>query len=318
MDFRTRVPIENGKEKIDHSSRILMLGSCFSENIAAKFDWFRYPFQLNPFGIIFHPSPLAEVVQRIANRKYLTKEDVFQHEEQAKSLYAHSRLNKKSTSEYLQNAKLVIDSAYEFLKTASHVIVTLGTAWGYRDKKLDRVVANCHKLPQQQFKKELSEIHVIEIDLNSIVSSILKVNPQCSIIFTVSPVRHLKDGMIENQISKAHLIAALAKVKNLQNVDYFPSYEIMMDELRDYRFYADDMIHPNSTAINYIWKQFSENWITEKSLALHDQIEKVQKGLNHRKRAESVTSDKKILTKIQDKIAQIQKICPEINFPEVL
>jgi len=315
MDFRTKVPIKEGSPKIEHSSSVFLIGSCFVENIGAKLEWFKFENLQNPTGIIFHPSPIRRFFQRMSNQEEYRKKDVLEFNGRWQSLEAHSDMRRETEDECINDLNLALKSTREFVENASHIIISLGTAWGYVYEESEQIAANCHKIPQKKFKKELSSIHEIVTDLEVIGHSVLQMNSEAKIIYTISPVRHLKDGFIENQQSKAHLIAAVHQFQN-SNVqsNYFPSYEILMDELRDYRFYAEDMLHPNAVAINYIWNLFSENWIAQKSLNLNLRIDKIQKALSHRPHAENSSAHKKFLTKLQVKIEEIQKTHPEIIF----
>jgi hypothetical protein len=185
----------------------------------------------------------------------------------------------------------------------------------YRLLESDEIVANCHKVPQHKFKKELLPITEINNSLSSIISLIRKVNPDINFIFTVSPIRHLKDGFIENQQSKSHLISALHQIiKNQENTFYFPSYEIMMDELRDYRFYKEDMIHPNQIAINYIWGKFYENWLSDEAIDLKKQVIKIQRGLEHKPFNPDSKKQQQFLSSLQEKIEILKKKHSHISF----
>ncbi len=317
MEFRTKVPVEEGFPKIDHGTGVFLIGSCFVENIGKKLEWFKFKNLQNPTGIIFHPSPIRQFLQRVSDNEEFDESDVFEHNEAWQSLEAHSLMRKDNKEDCIADLNKALDNTRTFLENTSHVIISLGTAWGYKHVDINQIAANCHKLPQKYFDKRLSSIEEVMQDLEEISEAIFSINEKIKILFTISPVRHFKDGVVQNQQSKAHLIAAvhefILKNENLK-VEYFPSYEILMDELRDYRFYADDMLHPNELAINYIWELFSENWISEDSLSLNKKIDSIQKALSHRVRAENSTDHKKFLTKIQAKIEEIHKKHPEITF----
>jgi hypothetical protein len=189
----------------------------------------------------------------------------------------------------------------------------------YRNLESNSIVANCHKVPQKEFSKAILTVEIIEKSIKNTIDLIQKVNPKANIIFTVSPVRHLKDGFVENQVSKAHLITAIyqifqSAICNLQSAIYFPSYEIMMDELRDYRFYAEDMLHPSKVAIDYIWQRFSETSIFEESHSIMEEVETIQKGLSHRSFNPNSESHLQFLSKLQDKMVKLQKRFPKIQF----
>ena len=284
MKLQTHISLsKNIKNLIDYNSKVILLGSCFSDNIGKKLRYHKFQSVLNPFGILFHPKAIESVIKNAITKKEYTEEDVFFFNERWQSFTTHSKLSASSKEEalnQLNQASALINTA---LKSSTHIIITLGTSWVYRFLASGKIVANCHKVPQHKFKKELLPITEINKSLSSIISLVRKVNPNINFIFTISPVRHLRDGFIENQQSKSHLISALHQIiKNQKNIFYFQSYEIMMDELRDYRFYKEDMIHPNQIAINYIWEKFYENWLSDEAIDLKKQVIKIQRGLEHK------------------------------------
>ena len=212
----------------------------------------------------------------------------------------------------LEALNLAVEQSYDFIKEATHVFITPGTAWGYRFRETGNVVANCHKLPQKNFSKELTNV---EHDLQESLRLIRQLNPSAAIIFTVSPVRHLKDGFVENQQSKAGLLTAVHEVITLdENAHYFPSYEIMMDELRDYRFYAEDMLHPNKIAIDYIWEKFRESWMSIEAAAVMKKVEQLQKGLLHRPFNSSSAAHQKFKEDLVAKQQELQQKWPHMKF----
>jgi len=228
----------------------------------------------------------------------------------------HSDLSISDKEDFLKRLNSNLKNFRNDLIESSHIIITLGTSWVYRKIETDKVVANCHKVPQNQFKKELLSVSDIKNSLEKIIVLIFEANPKVKIIFTISPVRHIKDGFVENQWSKANLISATQQIINQKSeiINYFPSYEIMMDELRDYRFYAEDMIHPSQTAIDYIWKKFSESWISEEAFATMQEIENIQKGLNHRPFNEKSEQHLVFLGKLQQRIAVLERQFPSMKF----
>ena len=200
------------------------------------------------------------------------------------------------------------------LETTSNIIITLGTAWVYRHIASKKIVANCHKVPQKEFQKELLITDEIKTSLENCMALVKKVNPNAQFIFTVSPVRHLKDGFVENQRSKAHLITALHQMINGNDVSYFPAYEIMMDELRDYRFYGKDMLHPNELAVDYIWEKFRSVWISPDCLSVMEEVDSIQKGLMHRPFNPDSVGHQKFRTSLQAKITYLQEKYPFMKF----
>jgi hypothetical protein len=285
------------------------LGSCFAENMAVKFDYFKFENICNPFGIIFNPVSIEKIIHKAVNQKLFTEKDLFFHNERWHCFDVHSDLSNPDKEDLISNLNAIIISTKQQLQEASHIIITYGTSWVYRNIATDMIVANCHKLPQASFSKEILSIETIKKSMQNTLDLIQKINPTVNFIFTVSPVRHLKDGFVENQLSKAHLIAAIHKVLQVPPLGaegaYFPSYEIMMDELRDYRFYAEDMLHPSQLAIDYIWERFSETTISEESHLIMNEVETIQKGLTHRPFNPNSESHQQFLSKLQAKSTKL-------------
>ncbi|MDE1207733.1 GSCFA domain-containing protein [Tenacibaculum larymnensis] len=316
MNFQTQVPLTKQKHnQINYQSKLLLLGSCFSENIGNKLDYYKFQSKQNPFGILFHPKAIENLIIKALNKEKYTDKDVFFHNERWHSFEAHSSLSAINKNKLLNSLNLSIQQTFEQLQNTTHLIITLGTAWVYREIISDTLVANCHKVPQKKFLKELLSVDEISESLQAISSLVKSVNKNISVIYTVSPVRHLKDGFIENQRSKAHLFSAIHEVVEPRSaIYYFPSYEIMMDELRDYRFYNEDMIHPNQTAINYIWEKFKEVWIMEDSYQTMQQVDIIQRGLNHKPFNPNSEAHQLFLKKLQQKKETLLQAFPFIKF----
>ncbi|MDT0553408.1 GSCFA domain-containing protein [Urechidicola vernalis] len=315
MNFRTSLPVKPVSiHQIDYNANILLLGSCFAENIGSKLDYFRFENLMNPFGILFHPKAIENLITKSINQYEYTQEDIFFHNEQWHCFEAHSDLSAPSKENLLEELNTNIQSTYKYLNNATHIVITLGTAWAYRYISSDNFVANCHKVPQKKFLKELLSVEDIDASLECINTLLKSINPKVNIIYTVSPVRHLKDGFTENSLSKAHLLSAVHQVVEPRNsLYYFPAYEIMMDDLRDYRFYKSDMIHPNQTAIDYIWEQFKTVWISDSADNLMNEIDTVQKGLAHKPFNENSEQHQQFLKNLRLKIKELQE-SRNINF----
>lgn len=316
MNLQTHIPFsKETRNPIDYNSKLFLLGSCFSENIGNKLEYFKFQSAQNLFGILFHPKAIENLVTNAINQKEYSEDDVFSLNERYHSFEAHSQLSQTSQEELINNLNQAIQRTNQQLSESTHIIITLGTAWVYRHIESDNIVANCHKVPQKKFLKELLSVEEIVKSLESIIALIRDVNPSVNLIFTVSPVRHLKDGFIQNQQSKAHLISAIHQVvEPRKRLFYFPSYEIMMDELRDYRFYAEDMIHPNQTAINYIWEKFAENWISESAASIMKRVDSIQKRLQHKPFNPNSEEHSKFLHTLEQDIQALQKELPYISF----
>lgn len=321
MKLQTIIKLEKQKSNlIDYHSNILLLGSCFVENIGNKLEYFKFQSIQNPFGILFHPKAIETLIYNSLSKKIYSNDDVFFHNEQWHCFDTHSKLSNSNTNELLTSLNENLDLTSKSLHKATHIIITLGTAWIYRDVKSNLAVANCHKVPQNKFVKELLSVEDVSYSLKMMRDLIQKVNPKATLIFTISPIRHVKDGFIENTQSKAHLISALHNLLNRKsdienrNLFYFPSYEIMLDELRDYRFYAEDMIHPNGTAINYIWERFQEVWIASESEKIMLEVDAVQKGIRHKAFNESSEAHQKFLRVLESKKTELSVQFPHIFF----
>lgn len=315
MKFQTTIPIQKSNFFIDYSSKLVSFGSCFAENMGNKFDYFKFSTITNPFGIIFNPISLEKIILRSIHKKYFIEKDIFFHNEAWHCFEVHSELSNPDKEEFLTTLNQLIDATNGHIEKATHCLITLGTSWMYKHIESDVIVANCHKVPQQQFVKELLYPTDIETSLQRIVSEIQVVNPNCKFIFTISPVRHSKDGFVENNVGKSHLITALYHfLSKTTSSIYFPSYEIMMDELRDYRFYAEDMLHPNQTAIDYIWMKFSQNFIDEIEFETMQHVSEIQKALSHRPFNPNSESHIKFQNNLKQKINAIVAKYPEMKF----
>ena len=317
MKFTTLVTIPNSIHPLDYDSLILTLGSCFAVNMGERLDYFKFQNTTNPFGIIFNPVSIEKLIVRAVNQKQFTEEDVFFHNERFHCYEVHSDLSSANQQEFLDRLNAGLDVTYQKIKAASHILITYGTAWVYQEKNSGVVVANCHKMPQSYFDKHLLSVASIEAAIQNTVDAIRKVNPNCSFVFTLSPVRHIKDGFVENQRSKAHLITALQNLLSdhmLDKANYFPAYEIVMDELRDYRFYGEDLVHPSSMAIEYIWQRFRASSISETAMSTLDEVEAIQKSLLHKPFNPLAESHQKFQSKLQEKISRLQEKHPFIKF----
>jgi hypothetical protein len=316
MNFTTKIPIAKSNSPIDYSSKIVSIGSCFAENMGEKLKFYKFQNTTNLFGIIFNPISIEKIIDRALKLNYFTADNLFFHNDLWHCYEVHSDLSTDNKEEFLSKLNLILDKTNQQLITATHVIITFGTSWVYKLKSSECIVANCHKVPQNQFDKEILSVENIEKSIKNSIELIRKVNLNCTLIFTISPVRHLKDGFVENQLSKAHLITAIQKNINytVTNIHYFPSYEIMMDELRDYRFYAQDMLHPNSIAIDYIWERFSESTISEDAQKTMQDVESIQKGMAHRPFHPKSISHIKFLQNLSEKADLLKAQFPFMNF----
>ncbi|WP_439152575.1 GSCFA domain-containing protein [Winogradskyella sp.] len=316
MNLQTKIKLQPQKfNQIDYNSKVLLLGSCFSENIGKKFDYFKLQSSTNPFGILFHPLAIENLIVRAINKDYYIAEELHFVNEQWCCLDAHSRLNEVSKDDLFSELNTQLDHTNKKLHKASHLVITLGTAWVYRYIETDKIVANCHKIPQKKFLKQLLSVDDITQSLEAIITLVRSVNPKVNFLFTISPVRHLKDGFVENNRSKSHLLSSIHQIVDSKNqIDYFPSYEILMDELRDYRFYKTDMVHPNQQAIDYIWNKFSSVWLTEEALSTLNLVAGIQAKRAHKPFNPNSKAHQEFLTKLQSEIDDLHGKYPHILF----
>ena len=283
MKLQTQISLEKKTPAIDYDSKLFLLGSCFAENIADKFSYYKFQNKVNPLGVMFHPLAILDLLKRAQNRANYNEKDLFFSNGYWQSYSAHSHLKNPSQKEIILDLNSAVLSTKTQLMDASHVILTLGTAWVYTLIKSQTIVANCHKQPQKEFQKSLLSIDQLKESFESIISILKSFNPEMAIIFTISPVRHLKDGFVENNHSKSQLVSALYPIVNTcENTHYFPSFELVMDELRDYRFYKEDMIHLNQLAVDYIWERFQSSWIGSAAKLTMNEVSRLQKGLGHK------------------------------------
>ncbi|RMB56503.1 GSCFA domain-containing protein [Dokdonia sinensis] len=321
MNLQTKIPLTSSKNQFGYKDKLLLLGSCFAENIGQKLEYYKFQATTNPFGILFHPLAIERVLLDACEDRDM-EETIFELDGVWKSFVAHSRLNATSRGVLLDRLNNAKSQLRNTVKEASHIFITLGTAWAYQHTPTGVLVANCHKIPQNQFAKGLLPISEITASLERQIAFIKKLNPKAQIVFTVSPVRHLKDGFVENNRSKAHLLSAIHEVCESGSASYFPAYELMMDELRDYRFYASDMLHPSEQAVDYIWEKFLEVYAgvyTERSRSTktYDTLKEVgiiQAGLSHRPFNTESEQHKSFLMKLNERMENLQKQYPYIDF----
>ncbi len=318
MKLQTKISLEKAKNQISYQSRLLVLGSCFAENIGDKLKYFKFEATQNPFGILFHPLAIEKLLVKAQKKEVYTNDDIFFLNERWHCFDAHSTLSNPSKEELLKALNLRSAQIHEESKLATHVIITLGTAWVYQKIDTGDVVANCHKAPQRVFSKTLLSVEAIQKSIKNCMQTIRNINKSAQFIFTISPVRHLKDGFVENQRSKAHLITAIQECiqtsKTKFKVSYFPSYELMMDELRDYRFYENDMVHPNELAINYIWLKFKDSWIASEAYEVMRKVDTIQKGLQHRPFNPKSEKHRLFLNALEHKIKELEEVYAFMNF----
>ena len=314
MDFRLEFTPKPFSAKINHSQLLFLAGSCFTEQIGSKLAAHKFRIIDNPNGILFNPvSILKSIISYIDNKRY-TEEELFYQNELWGSWEHHTRFSSMSKEECLQKINGSQEAAHAFLKKADWIFLTLGSAFVY-ELENGQVVANCHKVPTDKFKKRLLSSEEVRAVLENLIQQLKHFNPALKIIFTISPVRHLRDGFVENNRSKATLINAVHQlVDKLAGLFYFPAYELIMDDLRDYRFFAEDMVHPNYAATNYVWEKFMATCIDEPSQLLMKEINTINAARNHKAFNPTSEAHKKFLKTNLEKVQKLQADHPYINF----
>lgn len=283
MDLQTIIKLEKPEFKIGYDTRMMMLGSCFVENIGEKLDYFKFDVDINPCGIVYNPVSVANTLQILMEGKRFTRNDLLQNGDRWVSFSHHGSFSDRDPLRCLQkmNERLELSSAH-FAQT-DVLVITWGTAWVYRYRQSGQLVSNCHKFPSASFDRFRLGIADIVNLYSDLLPRLKESNPRLKVLFTVSPIRHWKDGAHGNQLSKAVLLLAIDELmQRFDFVSYFPSYEIVMDELRDYRFYAEDMLHISPQGVDYIWEKFKGQYFTTETLDFMKRIDKLNKILLHR------------------------------------
>jgi len=281
--FYTAVNIQSSTFKISYNDRVMTLGSCFAENIGLKLYNAYFQLDVNPFGVLYNPVSILNSIELMLGKKQFTPVDIFENKSLWQSFSHSSMFSEITPQACLNKINSRLEVGCEFLYRADFLLITFGTAWVYEEKKSGRVVSNCHKLPAYEFIRRRLTVQEIVDNYSELILKLQNQLPHCKLIFSVSPIRHFKDGAHQNNISKSILLLAIEELQKLfTQVSYFPAYEIMMDELRDYRYYASDMIHPSEVAVDYIWKRFSDTYFSAETIQIKAELEQLARDLNHR------------------------------------
>ncbi len=284
QEFRTIVKPLRFRGTISHRQGVMMLGSCFSDNIGLRLRQACFDVDINPFGTLYNPASIACGIGAILKCRQYSIDDLFQEKGDNRwhSFSHHSEYSSVDSQLMLEKINQRVCEANKMLQRASTLIVTFGTAWVYKYAPTGKVVANCHKLPASMFERSMMSIDEIVAMWKDVIADVKAINQSIQVIFTVSPIRHLRDGAHENQLSKSTLLLAINQlVREYEDVIYFPAYEIMNDDLRDYRFYASDMTHPSEVAVDYIYDIFSQSFFDDDTISLAEKCVKLSKRLMH-------------------------------------
>ncbi|HMQ48447.1 MAG TPA: GSCFA domain-containing protein [Saprospiraceae bacterium] len=313
--FRTQLPIQKGQISINYSSRLLGVGSCFAENIGRRMQTLKWQIAINPFGILYNPISISKGLERLLKQQFYTESELFFHQELWHSFDHHSVFSHPSKTHGLQQINERFQESGILLKQMDRLIITLGTAYVFVNKTNGQVVGNCHKVSSSQFDRRRLSVAEVEHSLGEIIPLLKKALPALEVILTVSPVRHIRDGLVENQRSKACLLLAVESlVEQFSYVHYFPAYELMIDDLRDYRFFEADLIHPNELAIDYIWEHFLETYVSFGDRPLMGEVQKIVQATAHRPFHPSTEQHQRFVKSQLFKIQQLEDKHPFLNF----
>jgi hypothetical protein len=314
MELRTTLKIEPSPDKITYNDRVMFIGSCFASSIGSRMNMGRMPVMINPAGAVFNPVSVCNTLDTITSGKELIQDDLYFHDGTWLSFYHYTDFSSDNPLTVLDKINRKSKEAFDFLKNARFLFITLGTARIYRLKKTGVIVSNCHKIPADQFNPELLAVSEIVALLQRQLDRLQTLFPRLKVIFTISPVRHWKDGAHGNQISKSILFLAVEELLNHSaSLQYFPAYELVMDDLRDYRFYNEDMLHPSDTAINYIWEAFSGCYLESKTIKIYNEVVKVTNACNHRFITDSRSKIKDFAAGMLSQISDIEAGVPTLD-----
>lgn len=311
----TKVHVPEFHPKIRYTDHMLMAGSCFAEHISSKLERYKYDIVSNPFGILYNPVSLAVSFDRIARLQFYDAGELVQHDGLYHSMDHHGSFSGKDKDAVLEKINTTLQHAHEHLKKCKVVCISPGTSKVYRYDATSAIAGNCHKIPQTAFTYEQLTLQQCLTAFENIYSSLQQIASAARIIWTVSPVRHLRDGLAENQRSKATLILAISKILHDHSESvYFPAYEIMMDELRDYRYYSRDLVHPSPIAVDIIWESFCEGYLDAHELAYHAPIEKIKRAMEHRFLHQDIEAIRSFAQGQLSNIDQLAKLLPDLNW----
>jgi hypothetical protein len=314
MEFRTTFNIAPSPSKITYDDPVMFIGSCFASSIGSKFIEGHMPVMINPAGTVYNPVSVSNTINSVTSEDEYKQGDLYNYNDLWLSFNHYTDFSSENANEVLDKINRNLDDARKFISSAKFLFITFGTARAYRWKKSGKIVSNCHKIPSSEFTHELLSVSNIVNLWNEQLSKLRTMNRDLKVIFSISPVRHMKDGAHGNQVSKSVLFLAVEELlKHESGPGYFPAYELVMDDLRDYRFYEDDMLHPSDSAVEYIWDVFTHCYFDNNTLALWHDVSGITKAVSHRIQAQSGRQVKKFAENILSRIDDICKKAPSIN-----
>jgi len=314
LEFRTTFNIIPSPVKITYNDPVMFIGSCFASSIGSQFEAGRMPVMINPSGTVYNPVSVSGTLDSIISKGEYKQSDLCNHNGIWLSFDHYTDFSSESASEVLDKINRSMNDARKFISAAKFLFITFGTARVYRWQKSGKIVSNCHKIPSSEFTHELLSVNDIVTLWSDQLGRLRILNPGLKVIFSISPLRHMKDGAHGNQVSKSVLFMAVEELlKHESCPGYFPAYELVMDDLRDYRFYDDDMLHPSDSAIAYIWDAFSHCYFNNSTVALWHEVSGITKAVSHRIQSQSGGQVKNFAESIISRIDAISKKAPSIN-----
>ena len=323
MDFRLELNIKPWKERLHLRQKVMLMGSCFTEHMSQKLTDYRFKTLENPHGILFNPQSILQALEAYASRQVFESDGLFYYDGLWQSWAHHGRFAHGDPAEALKKINTELAEASVYIREADWLIITLGSAFVYELKPgtafgqngAPMAVANCHKVPQGNFIHRLLSYEEVCRDIGKMVQTVRAVNPGLKIIFTISPVRHHREGLVENNRSKALLHLAVMGQLQTDGIYYFPAYELVVDDLRDYRFFAEDLVHPNYLATQYVWEKFSMACISEESKLLMEKINRLNAAMQHRPRQPESANHKAFLAKMLKETIALKTEAPYLELP---
>ncbi|MFV0467607.1 MAG: GSCFA domain-containing protein [Dysgonomonas sp.] len=283
MDFRTEIFISKSSFSIAHQTRLLLFGSCFTENIGSCLQQNKFDVNLNPFGVLYNSASICQALNFSFSDRTIGQEDIFSSQGAYHSFLFHSSFSDANTASCLDKMNNSLQNLRKNISSYDVLFITFGSAYVYIHNKTNNIVSNCHKLPAGDFTRKRLNVDEISREWIRVIGLLREKNPRLKVVFTVSPIRHWSDGAHENQLSKSILLLSIDKLQqSLDGIYYFPSYELLLDDLRDYRFYSEDMVHPNSLALKYIWEKFSAAFFETHTIQIMDEWTKIARAIEHR------------------------------------
>jgi hypothetical protein len=321
ITFRTEVELPGVKKQLSYRRNALMIGSCFTENIGNYLQNHLFPVMTNPCGILYNPASIANCINFLVSEKQLSKTDLFYAHDSWNNFHFHSRFSNSDPDSALNEMNRSMQRASDQLKSASHLFITFGTSWVYREKESQEIVGNCHKLPANRFSHERLKVEEMTHQWIGLLKQLLIIHPEISIVLTVSPIRHFKDGSYENQVSKSALfllIDHLIEHFGSKVITYFPSYDLVMDELRDYRFYAADMLHLNDVATAFVQEKFNSAFLDSESLEIISRVDKLLKTIMHKPFHTNSSAYQALLTRMENEALEMATNYPFVHFENLI